>query len=625
LLVGSGLLVGSCGGSEEEKIQAAKLAEKCALNSQCENPLVCTFERCHKECDEDRDCPGEQRCVGSPTGNICQLDVETNCASNSSACQGDQVCGVDKECRDPCQKDGDCTTGQVCANQGQCASRQAGKDVVDEDGNILPDNFGGSGGTGGAGGSGGNDASAGTGGTGGNDGGAGKGGSAGTGGIGGTAGSAGTGGTAGGDGGAQCPAGFGECDEDPSTVCEQNLALTTSCGGCTTVCNGTNGRVKCDTAEYKCVIDEPAGGCNDGFDNCDSNAVTGCEANLTNDPKNCGRCGKDCGAGLCIAGQCQPEIVLDPPETTSYSYVEGFLVGNTVYAAIDRNGTNPWTMRKKLVSDPAGPGTIVHALASTSATVGAVAVDATNFYFFTTANPPTLFKKALTAAQATAQQEVFTLPSGLYLYQHVLSPFGTAVYFPAYTSTYGLYSGAKAGGVAPSLITGLGGRQQIYSIVATSTRLFWVEYTAGKYRLLTAPLSGIAGDAGTPTELDGDVGGGSDLTLAADSTHVYWSTYQANGKVRRVPIATASPIDDVATGIPNPSNGLALDQEYVYFRDSSHTLYRAKKNERVQPEVVTDMYKSPGYATMYGIFGVDAQSVYGIGATGEIVRVTKTP
>ena len=41
----------------------------------------------------------------------------------------------------------------------------------------------------------------------------------------------------------QVAPGFGECDDDPGTVCEQNLSLVTSCGDCKTSCTSTNGSV----------------------------------------------------------------------------------------------------------------------------------------------------------------------------------------------------------------------------------------------------------------------------------------------------------------------------------------------------------------------------------------------
>ena len=130
------LLGAACGGSDSEKLRVAKLTEGCALNSECEDPLVCAFEHCHRECNEDRDCPTTARCVRNTDGHVCQFDEDTGCTKNSD-CRGEQVCGDDGECRDECSKSTDCTKGQLCANSGLCASMDKEKDAVDKDGNIL--------------------------------------------------------------------------------------------------------------------------------------------------------------------------------------------------------------------------------------------------------------------------------------------------------------------------------------------------------------------------------------------------------------------------------------------------------------------------------------------------------
>ena len=137
-----GLTVWACGGSDKEKIQAVGLSQGCTLNSECSDPLVCTFARCHNQCAKDRDCSGEERCVKGTTGGfVCQLPVETDCTKSATVCKGTQVCGADGECRDTCSVDKDCTTGQVCAASGECASTEATKDILDVDGSILADPF----------------------------------------------------------------------------------------------------------------------------------------------------------------------------------------------------------------------------------------------------------------------------------------------------------------------------------------------------------------------------------------------------------------------------------------------------------------------------------------------------
>jgi hypothetical protein len=185
------LLLAACGSSKKEQMDVAKLAEPCSINSNCDSPLVCVFSHCHEQCEADRDCAAKERCIKGVNGHVCQLTAETKCTRDHD-CSGDQLCGVDGQCRDACKTVDDCSGGQICAKSGECASTDPGKDTVDSDGNIVVVDSG-SAGMGGA---------AGKSGTGGTAGKSGAGGSAGKSGAGGAAGggSGGSGGAAGGAG-----------------------------------------------------------------------------------------------------------------------------------------------------------------------------------------------------------------------------------------------------------------------------------------------------------------------------------------------------------------------------------------------------------------------------------------
>ena len=511
----AGLSVWSCGGSEDEKLKLAELSEGCSLNSECNDPLVCTFERCHQACEADRDCPLPQRCVRGTDGRVCQLPEETEC-SRDADCDGDQVCGVDGECRDECSAADDCGEDQVCANSGECASDDPDRDTVDGDGNIVPDGEGGSGGTNGTGGSSGKGGTSGEGGEGGmGEGGMGTGGTS----NGGTAGS-GMGGTAG-TGGSGCPMGLGDCDEDPSD-CETSLALITSCGSCTTTCDAAHGDARCDTQTFECVIGP--NGCAAGYDDCDGDASTGCEAELATDPDHCGGCDRSCGGGSCMASQCGPSIIMDPPGNQSSSNTFGALVGSR---AVSWTNLAAGTIRT--VALPPGStvseGTIIHTLAAgTYMAPRSVVFDNTYIYFSLTANPASMLRKALDGSGAA--QEAF--PSPYYPQFAALS--ATAFYFMAQATAtnapYAIYTVPKTGGT-PAVITGLSARSaNFYDLKISATHIYWVEYISPTYRVFAAPLSG-----GTPIELDSDVGTGSSVRLAVDATHVYWNTYLPSGKI----------------------------------------------------------------------------------------------
>src|SRR6185436_17824084 len=109
------MLFVSCGSSDEPG-GAGTLAEGCLINTDCTNPLVCAFRRCHTECKDTRDCPAGQRCVASDRPfKVCQLDQEKTCKTNAD-CPSRMVCGVDGECRDQCTTSSDCILGQVFAS-----------------------------------------------------------------------------------------------------------------------------------------------------------------------------------------------------------------------------------------------------------------------------------------------------------------------------------------------------------------------------------------------------------------------------------------------------------------------------------------------------------------------------
>jgi len=130
-----GLGAASACGSDDPTVESvgATLADGCSINSDCNDPLVCAFRKCHNACTATRDCPAGARCVASERPyRVCQLPTEVTCAYNSE-CPTSQVCGIDKKCRDQCTSDRDCVPEQVCS-VGACA------DVVEltVDGGLPP-------------------------------------------------------------------------------------------------------------------------------------------------------------------------------------------------------------------------------------------------------------------------------------------------------------------------------------------------------------------------------------------------------------------------------------------------------------------------------------------------------
>jgi hypothetical protein len=123
----------ACSDSSGEKLRAAQLAQSCVLDTDCENPLICAFERCHFQCAGDKDCHDGARCVRSVTGDgICQLVDEKTCRRDRD-CVGEEVCAEDAQCRDHCSAGLVCLDDAVCAVGGVCAS----KGEVDGQGNLV--------------------------------------------------------------------------------------------------------------------------------------------------------------------------------------------------------------------------------------------------------------------------------------------------------------------------------------------------------------------------------------------------------------------------------------------------------------------------------------------------------
>src|SRR4051812_44154636 len=84
----------SCGGSTTH----AQLAKGCTINSDCDSPLVCAFQTCHKQCDSSRDCQDGALCVSAVRPlSVCQLESESLCSYNSQCVQG-EICAVDGKC-----------------------------------------------------------------------------------------------------------------------------------------------------------------------------------------------------------------------------------------------------------------------------------------------------------------------------------------------------------------------------------------------------------------------------------------------------------------------------------------------------------------------------------------------
>jgi alpha-tubulin suppressor-like RCC1 family protein len=98
-----------------------------------------------------------------------------------------------------------------------------------------------------------------------------------------------------------CEPGWGDCDETPG--CERPLNTINDCGECDVPCDLANAVASCTSGS--CEIDS----CTGGYDDCDEDDTTGCEADLAVEEMSCGECGRRCG-WQCVAGRCNDAVEL---------------------------------------------------------------------------------------------------------------------------------------------------------------------------------------------------------------------------------------------------------------------------------------------------------------------------
>ena len=100
-----------------------------------------------------------------------------------------------------------------------------------------------------------------------------------------------------------CAPGTDDCDGDPSNGCEADLSAPSTCGACTHPCSA---------APFASAACGPGGtcgiACNAGRDDCDGDALNGCETDLTANDANCGGCGAVCAATAGTTAACADSV-----------------------------------------------------------------------------------------------------------------------------------------------------------------------------------------------------------------------------------------------------------------------------------------------------------------------------
>ena len=110
----------AAGCSNSKKID---VGTPCQLNSDCNNPLSCTYGKCHEGCRATVDCQPGQECTKVSGLGVCLLPAEAACTPTNPSCETSLVCAPDLHCRSTCANAGnDCMGSQVCIS-GVCADQ----------------------------------------------------------------------------------------------------------------------------------------------------------------------------------------------------------------------------------------------------------------------------------------------------------------------------------------------------------------------------------------------------------------------------------------------------------------------------------------------------------------------
>ena len=102
-----------------------------------------------------------------------------------------------------------------------------------------------------------------------------------------------------------CDEGWADCDGDAMNGCEADTTGDVDhCGGCGQTCTTTN-TTSVECREASCHIE----GCEEGWKSCDGDPSTGCEQDVADSLDHCGGCGETCSfpnaQADCEAGECQ--------------------------------------------------------------------------------------------------------------------------------------------------------------------------------------------------------------------------------------------------------------------------------------------------------------------------------
>lgn len=358
------------------------------------------------------------------------------------------------------------------------------------------------------------------------------------------------------------------CDAMEANGCEINAATDPSnCGQCSLLCSFPNAAGVCFSGV--CGM----GACNNGFADCDMVTTDGCEAQLANDPKNCGACVHSCLGGTCTNGKCDP-IVLASGQSNPFGIATD---GISVYWG---NRTPSGAIYRVPVTG--GAPTL---LASNQAMPDGLAINTTSVAWANFGDGKIQYVSKAGGAVTTLATVGSTGPTGV-------AATSTHVYFTNWgVSTVQRINTGGVGTLQTLSSTGNGGPR---GITTDGTSVWWTNYTGNTVRRAPANPGAaidVAANQGAPAGIAIDTvnvywtnesagtisfapllgtgvsilasGQDAPIGVAVDGTHVYWVNSGASGTVRRVPKGGGA-VQTLASSQPGPML-IALDADALYW------------------------------------------------------------
>jgi hypothetical protein len=276
----------------------------------------------------------------------------------------------------------------------------------------------------------------------------------------------------------QCPSGFGDCDSTPGD-CETPLNTVTACGACDVSCDGSHASIACTNG--KCVI----ASCADGYDSCDGDASTGCETKLDTD-RHCGACLRDCtlAGASCSTGMCSAEQL--SPNGQAWEATYG---GNAVFVMkVNASPVSHYTLTR-IPTDGGAEKQIWDADAGVGD--GVLYADATDLYWSVSGNPPSVLKKAVSAATNVNPTVVFQ-PAAMprFMTIHGSAYFWMTGMYNAKATLFTRSTSAAMDNVGTEIMTVDQGYVSAFAVA--SNAVYWVARSAAAAHLSYVPLAGGA-------------------------------------------------------------------------------------------------------------------------------------